>query len=64
MVGDIVKALAAGRVRLCWKLLAGTDESPGETEIYQGRSYKCTADGFLGSHEEGQQGPLLPKRCK
>src|SRR5699024_3607043 len=39
--GDIVKALAAGAhaVRL-GSMFAGVEESPGETEIYQGRQYK------------------------
>lgn len=39
--GDIAKALAAGATCvMLGSLLAGTEESPGETEIYQGRSFK------------------------
>jgi len=39
--GDIVKALAAGaNVVMLGSLLAGCDEAPGATEIYQGRSFK------------------------
>lgn len=39
--GDIVKALAAGgHSVMLGSLLAGTEESPGEQEIFQGRSYK------------------------
>lgn len=39
--GDIVKALAAGAsVVMIGSLFAGTEESPGEMEIYQGRSFK------------------------
>lgn len=39
--GDIAKAIAAGAAAvMLGSLLAGTAESPGETEIYQGRSFK------------------------
>ena len=39
--GDIVKAIAAGgNVVMIGSLLAGCEESPGETEIYQGRQFK------------------------
>ncbi|HXZ80862.1 MAG TPA: IMP dehydrogenase [Terriglobales bacterium] len=40
--GDITKALAAGAsVAMAGSLFAGTDESPGETILYQGRSFKA-----------------------
>ncbi|MDW7797877.1 IMP dehydrogenase [Streptococcus canis] len=39
--GDIVKALAAGgNAVMLGSMFAGTDEAPGETEIYQGRKFK------------------------
>jgi IMP dehydrogenase len=49
--GDIVKALAAGaKVVMMGSMFAGCDESPGETEIYQGRSYKVYRGmGSLGA---------------
>ncbi len=39
--GDVVKALAAGaKICMMGSMFAGCEESPGETEIYKGRSYK------------------------
>lgn len=53
--GDIVKAIAAGaRAVMLGSLLAGTEESPGSTEIYQGRSFKVYRGmGSLGAMGEG-----------
>ncbi|KOR12180.1 inosine-5-monophosphate dehydrogenase [Staphylococcus carnosus] len=53
--GDIVKALAAGgHAVMLGSLLAGTEESPGETEIFQGRQYKTYRGmGSLGAMESG-----------
>jgi len=55
--GDIVKALAAGAdTVMLGNLLAGTEESPGETEIFQGRTYKVYRGmGSLGAMERGSK---------
>lgn len=53
--GDIPKAIAAGaRAVMIGSLFAGTEESPGETEIYQGRSFKVYRGmGSLGAMGQG-----------
>ncbi|HEY5898334.1 MAG TPA: IMP dehydrogenase, partial [Burkholderiales bacterium] len=53
--GDVAKALAAGaHVVMLGSLFAGTDESPGELELYQGRSYKAYRGmGSLGAMQKG-----------
>ena len=53
--GDIVKALAAGAdTVMLGGIFAGTEESPGEVEIYQGRSYKVYRGmGSLGAMRAG-----------
>jgi len=53
--GDICKALAAGASAvMIGSLFAGTDESPGEIVLYQGRSYKVYRGmGSIGAMEQG-----------
>ncbi|WP_187694815.1 IMP dehydrogenase [Thermovenabulum gondwanense] len=55
--GDIVKAIAAGADSvMIGGLFAGTEESPGEIEIYKGRSFKVYRGmGSIGAMEEGSK---------
>jgi len=55
--GDVTKAIGAGaHCVMIGSLLAGTDESPGELELYQGRSYKVYRGmGSLGAMKEGSK---------
>ena len=55
--GDIAKAIAAGAdVIMVGSLLAGTDESPGEIELYQGRAFKAYRGmGSVGAMRHGSK---------
>jgi IMP dehydrogenase len=55
--GDVVKAIAAGASTvMVGSLFAGTDESPGDLVLYQGRSYKTYRGmGSLGAMKKGSK---------
>ncbi|MFC4711737.1 IMP dehydrogenase [Planococcus dechangensis] len=64
--GDIIKALAAGgHVVMLGSLLAGTTESPGETEIFQGRRFKTYRGmGSIASMEKGSKDRYFQDEAK
>lgn len=55
--GDLVKAIAAGAdVIMMGSILAGCEESPGDTEIYQGRQFKVYRGmGSIGAMNNGSK---------
>ncbi len=64
--GDIVKALAAGgHAVMLGSMLAGTSESPGETEIFQGRRFKVYRGmGSVTSMEKGSKDRYFQDEAK
>src|SRR5690606_7164281 len=64
--GDITKALAAGAdAVMIGSLLAGTDESPGETYLYQGRTYKAYRGmGSVGAMARGSADRYFQQEVK
>ena len=64
--GDIVKALAAGGdVVMLGSLLAGVTESPGETEIFQGRRFKVYRGmGSVAAMEKGSKDRYFQEDAK
>ncbi len=64
--GDIAKAIAAGAsVAMIGSLFAGTEESPGEIEIYQGRSFKVYRGmGSMAAMAEGSKDRYFQEDAK
>ena len=63
--GDLAKAIAVGAdCAMIGSLLAGTDEAPGETFIYQGRSYKSYRGmGSEGAMSQGSADRYFQEQC-
>jgi IMP dehydrogenase len=69
--GDVTKAIAAGADSvMIGSLLAGVEESPGETILYQGRTFKsyrgmgslgAMSQGFANRYEQDVNGKLVPE---
>ncbi len=64
--GDVTKAIAAGAsCVMIGSLLAGTDESPGETYLYQGRTYKAYRGmGSIGAMARGSADRYFQQEVK
>ena len=64
--GDIVKAIAAGAdMVMLGSLFAGTEESPGEIEIFKGRSFKVYRGmGSMGAMEKGSKDRYFQENTK
>jgi IMP dehydrogenase len=64
--GDVVKSIAAGAdVCMMGSLFAGTEESPGETVIYKGRSFKTYRGmGSTGAMEAGSKDRYFQNESK
>ena len=65
-IGDVVKALSAGANSvMVGSLLAGTEESPGETILYQGRTYKIYRGmGSIDAMKEGSSDRYFQQKSK
>ena len=64
--GDLTKAIGAGaHCIMIGSLFAGTDESPGELEIYQGRQYKVYRGmGSLGAMKDGSKDRYFQEKIR
>jgi len=64
--GDMTKAIGAGaHCIMAGSLFAGTDESPGELELYKGRQYKVYRGmGSLGAMKEGSRDRYFQDKVK